>query len=1791
MPENTVNINVSGDAALDGVAIGDRNKIISHVQAQGHVVQADHSQVHIGDIYYYFEIPKSDVIKKEPYKFLSTYTLADADIFFGRKQAIEALSTQILAHKLVIINGKSGSGKSSLMHAGVTPKLLRNNQLVIHITDYRDTPVPTIQDAIQGGLESPVVIFLDQFERFFIYLPLPEQQRFTAALRDWLADDTLKVRFVIAIRMDFFGRLSEFQPLIPNLYQQSAIFPLLPLNRDEAREAIEGPLDALNIRIVYEPELLDTLLDNLLEESEIEPAQLQIVCDELYRRAQANNAKIINAALYEAAGGVKGMLENYLQRKLAEYTPDDDEVKAILKQMIAPVEVSAGIRTFVDVAHITERVKASKEDVERLITRLVDDRLIEKKSGEETYSIAHEYLAGQVQQWFDPRETAIRRARDILDHAVRYDTLMPYEEASQVKEYASDLEINDTESTLLQRSLRKYSRGVWLRRGIVAVITLFTVIAASLGFYANLQRKDALFQKDEAQKAQTKAETKEQEAVTAQQKAEEAEKTTKQQLSLNYFSNGMTARDLFKDWLKASHYFMKTAAFTDDPALARNARLASNELVKSIWPNVLLHKAAVKGAVFSRDESRILTWSDDGTARTWESTTGQPLTPSLEHKGPVKGAVFNQDETRILTWSEDGTTRVWDSLTGQPLTPSLEHKGPVKGAVFSQDETRILTWSADGTARVWDSLTGQPLTLPLENAAAGAVFSRDETRILTWGGSAVRVWDSRTGPPLTPPLAHQNDVYGAVFNRDETRILTWGWGAAQLWDRATGQPLTSPLEPEDKGLVNGAAFSQDESRVLTWSGTPPGGTGTVRVWDSLTGQPLTPPFAHGIWVHGTFNREATRVLTWSSAPGTAQVWDSATGQPLTPSLENAGGGAVFSRDETRILTWGQNTYQPWDRNTYQTKGVARVWDSATGQPLTPPLEHQGTVYGSVFSRDETRILTWGGSAARVWDSLTGQPLTPPLAHKDTVNGAVFTQDETRILTWSKDGTARVWDVSTALNTGGVADQSLTPPLKHKDFLNGAVFSQDETRILTWSGEYGKSGAARVWDSATGQPLTPPLEHKDAVNGAVFSRDETRILTWSNDGTARVWDSLTGQPLTPPLENAGDSVVFSQDETRILAWSNDGTARAWDSLTGRPLTLPLENADDSAVFATGQTLPPSLEHKGPVKGVVSSRDETRILTWSEDDTARVWDSATGQPLTPPLEHSGGGAAFSRAETRILTWSYGGMDGTARVWDSATGQPLTPPLEHKNAVNGAAFSRDETRILTWSADGTARVWDSATGQPLTPPLENGLAYAGGGAVFSQDETRILMWGGDAARVWELQTDDDFPQEHLSLQLAVQTNPRMNDLGDLAVLSTEEWQTQHDQYVAIAREHLKTCNFPQANLWLKRLLYQPDSCDRIGDWLSTVNPAVAAEVTLRYARVCLSHGDFWFKKQEYERATRAFETALQLQTLRLPESPQVDSTLLAETYAKLGRPLIASGQNVVQGIEYAQKSLELNPHQFPDHALHTLALGYRQQGERQKAAAAYVNLAQAYVRWREYVLALEAYQQAMELEPEIKEKIVIEVEHTKIRAYAQQEKYPEALDAYHQAIERYPEIKARLDVTAYKAVLDHVIQTYQQEGKDAEVEREYARTIQSGLGDAQTRGAWLTVLAQTFVKEKKFKDALAAYTEARKLDPTVEIYISDWDTLCRNGSLHGAAAEVLDACEHAVNGAESEADKAYFRDSRGMARALTGNVAGAIEDFQAFVAQTTDEKAKAQRQQWIEALQKGENPFTSEVLDGLK
>ena len=218
-------------------------------------------------------------------------------------------------------------------------------------------------------------------------------------------------------------------------------------------------------------------------------------------------------------------------------------------------------------------------------------------------------------------------------------------------------------------------------------------------------------------------------------------------------------------------------------------------------------------------------------------------------------------------------------------------------------------------------------------------------------------------------------------------------------------------------------------------------------------------------------------------------------------------GAVFSKDETRILTWSDDK-------------TARLWNAATGAQIGPALTHDGRGLWRrlLEGRDPHPDLERRQDRAALERRDRGADRAGAHARRP-VSGAVFSKDETRILTWSDDKTARLWNAATGAQIG--------PALTHDDWVSGAVFSKDETRILTWSAD----NTARLWNAATGAQIGPALTHDGWVSGAVFSKDETRILTWSDDKTARLWNAATGAQIGPALTHDRGSLAPSSRRTR------------------------------------------------------------------------------------------------------------------------------------------------------------------------------------------------------------------------------------------------------------------------------------------------------------------------------------------------------------------------------------------------------------------------------------------------------------------------------------------------------------------------------------------------------------------------------------------------------------------------------------------------------------------------------------
>ena len=246
---------------------------------------------------------------------------------------------------------------------------------------------------------------------------------------------------------------------------------------------------------------------------------------------------------------------------------------------------------------------------------------------------------------------------------------------------------------------------------------------------------------------------------------------------------------------------------------------------------------------------------------------------------------------------------------------------------------------------------------------------------------------------------------------------------------------------------------------------------------------------------------------------------------------------AFSPDGTRILTTSHDH-------------TARIWDTATGEPLLTLTNHTSGLTCGTFSPDGTRILTTGNdNTARIWDTATGETLLTLNGHTSGLTCGTFSPDGTRILTTGYNTSARIWDTATG--------ETLLTLNGHTSSLTCGTFSPDGTRILTTSNDH----TARIWDTTTGKTLLTLNGHTDAVTGGAFSPDGTRILTTGYDCTARIWDTTTGEPCDWMLEQfpRGHTVVWSAPDKRLLSASSE----AWRWLgwlvpvDGKLVRLPAE----------------------------------------------------------------------------------------------------------------------------------------------------------------------------------------------------------------------------------------------------------------------------------------------------------------------------------------------------------------------------------------------------------------------------------------------------------------------------------------------------------------------------------------------------------------------------------------------------------------------------------------------------------
>lgn len=694
----------------------------------------------------------------------------------------------------------------------------------------------------------------------------------------------------------------------------------------------------------------------------------------------------------------------------------------------------------------------------------------------------------------------------------------------------------------------------------------------------------------------------------------------------------------------------------------------------------------------------------------------------VRHAGAVKWTELSPDGTRLVTASSDGTARLWDVRTGVPVGQAMRHQGGVGYVHFSADGGLLVTASQDHTARLWDAHSGASAGRPMrhDGAVEWAKFSPDGQRVVTATASAVFLWDRASQDLVGSPIPADFPYPYPEFSPDGRRLVVSSRGGL-LADAQTGKPVHSFLDGQT--ALTYALFS-GSGRWLAAIGIDD----TVRIWDVAAGRVARslrhPAAVHSVW----FSPDDRRLLTTAS-DFTAYVWDVATGAMVGKPLRHEAAivDAEFSPDGRLVLTGSR------DR-------TARLWEASSGRQLLEPLRHDDYVKSVSFGRHGRRVVTASGDGtARVWDVRAGRAHAEELPGDPGVFKAAFDPAGGRLLVAAPEA-ARLWDLRTGRTVGA--------PLRQGHVLAASFLADGRAAAIVADGadRAGRRGASiQAWDVESGQELSAPLRWgAGEVRQARISADGRRILaaaagaragsTPEVSETVRLFETATGRAVADvPVENAAPEL--SRDGRWIATVSPAG-AKVWDGRTGRQV-IEVKRAHTTRAWtaaggrvlltygylleawdaATGAPIGKPMHVETFLGDPEVSVDGRRILTASWDGEVELWDVLTGRrlcvvsaalrpqplPLTGELPRF---VDFSPDGSRFVAPTG---DSSVRLFDGQTCRPLGAPMTHEHRLQVARFSADGLRLATVSVDGLARIWDVPAGSPADAPALAALAEA--------------------------------------------------------------------------------------------------------------------------------------------------------------------------------------------------------------------------------------------------------------------------------------------------------------------------------------------------------------------------------------------------------------------------------------------------------------------------------------------------
>jgi WD40 repeat protein len=1263
-----------------------------------------------------------------PYRGLFAFREEDALFFHGRESFTHILIETIQRHNLVSVIGASGSGKSSVVFAGLitqlrqqeswqiaafrpgqrpfqaiasawvrlrTPNQPQSDQLlsVLQLAETWRMDEIALHTAVEEAIwESPgtkLLIIVDQFEELYTQCQhVQERQSFIDCLLK--VAELTNVALVLTLRTDFLGQALAYPPLADILQQGNRM--LGAMSHTELKDAIAQPAALLGVTL--EEGLTERMIEAVSNVEGNLPL-LEFALQELWEKRQSTQ---LTHTAYDEIGGLEAAVARYAEQTYNKLSESEKErSRQIFLQLVRPSEGSVDTRRIATNAEIGDHNWT-------LVTSLASDRLVvtgqDAITKTETVELVHEALISEwsrLRSWIDENRD-FRLWQERLRGAVQQwkasdhdkETLLrgkPLVEAENwLRKRPDELAVERVyieASTVLRQQQRRQS------------LVKLSVIAAG-SFLLTTISGIAWWQKNTSQSI-----TQIRELASSADTLFKAYKEKKDRLE---FNEKYPSKDSFleqKPDLTNQSRDALIAALKAGKALQRADKVDTNTRFQVL---TALNQAVYEGTFgqeiklpecssrrgpvpvgMTADGKKIACTNYDGTARLLDGISGKKLNVFKGDSEWVNDVRFSLDSKAIAFGTVEGDVKLWDRSTGKVIKTLKGHLSEVNILSFSPSDKTIAAGNLDGTVSLWDISTGQEKTLNgHSDVVQQVIFSPDGQTILSRSKDrTLKLWNSQTGKEIkTLPLKDSSIKTDAYFSADSQTIRYFSeYRTMTIWDIKAERAIKT-FKISDKTVLS-------PDRKIIAFGTGNGGKNTVVLQDLSTGKILK-----------TFSVKSGKLspdsLKWnkffrSSPNNISHISFSLDGKLI----------AVASADHT-MTVW--NREAGTKLKTFE--GLLDWTDSISFSPNGKLI----AMAGMDANNRKSSVKLWNVSTGKIIKTLIQEP---PSSGMGIGRDIRFSPDSQEIAVASSDSTARLWDISTGkeLNIPGISNFSKENQKQFPSKDGKTIFAKNP------------DGRVKRWDRSTGKELEPLYWHRSLSNTFQFSEDGKTISTVSWDGVVRTRDLSTGKELRSFQLDffVSTSMDFSDDGSMIAAATNEDIVKLWNVSTGKEIRILKENTKKSSDWAK--------------EGLLFSPNGKTIVAASKNKTVELWDTQTGKAIdTFKAQSTSVNDVIFSPDNQIIAFAK--TDGTVQLWDFSTGKQLNTLKQHSNEINSVSFSPDGETLVSLSSTNL-KLWNVKMGQEIKTydPLPADTV----GVFFSSGGKTIVLGGSDKLVLWNLDLEN--------------------------------------------------------------------------------------------------------------------------------------------------------------------------------------------------------------------------------------------------------------------------------------------------------------------------------------------------------------------------------------------------------------------------------------------------------------------